>query len=234
MFRRHRSDLLVLEDATRRLRPSSRRHLGVRPIPVRQIVGTDSRGADFDRDFAPRRADVRRRLHALAEAFPDGHYPPIVVHQLGDAFFVLDGHHRVALARRQGIEHIDAEVTILRSRWRLGADADAEELVHAEQERLFMEQSGLGLVAPELLLRVTRPVGYRQLLEAVRLHGFQRMQDDQRLLQPREIAADWYETVYLPAVDAFRKGGRPCACAGATEPDVFLHAIEQRRELLAS
>ena len=138
----------MLEDATDRLRPSSRRHAGVRPIPVRQIMGTESRGADFDRDFAPRRADVARRLRALAAAFPEGGYPPIVVHQIGDAFFVLDGHHRVALARRQGTEQIDADVTVLRARWRLRADADAEELVHGEQERLFMEQSGLGLVVP--------------------------------------------------------------------------------------
>src|SRR5262249_19265778 len=155
--------------------------------------------------FTPRRADVARRLRALADAFPDGGYPPIVVHQLGDAFFVLDGHHRVALARRHGSEQIDAEVTVLQARWQLRADADAEELVHAEQERLFMEKSGLDLVVPQLLLRVTRPVGYRQLLEAVRLHGYQRMQAEQRVLPPRDVAGDWLEKIYLPAVETFRR-----------------------------
>src|SRR4051794_12433036 len=40
-------ELLPLEDAVRRLRPFERRYLGVRAIPVRQVIGTDSRGSDF-------------------------------------------------------------------------------------------------------------------------------------------------------------------------------------------
>ena len=50
--------------------------------------------------------------------------PPILVYQLGDAYFVIDGHHRVAVARRKGTEQIDAEITELRTDWTLPADAD--------------------------------------------------------------------------------------------------------------
>jgi hypothetical protein len=35
------------------------------------------------------------------------------VHELGRANFVVDGQHRVALARERGAEYVDAEVTRL-------------------------------------------------------------------------------------------------------------------------
>lgn len=96
-------DLLTLEEATRRLRPFHRRYVGLRPIPLQQIVGTDSRGGDFDRDFLPRRPDIGERWRRVEQAFPEGDFPPIVVYRLGDAYFVVDGHHRVAIARQRGV-----------------------------------------------------------------------------------------------------------------------------------
>ena len=46
-------DLLTLRDATNRIRPLDRRYLGICPIEVERIIGTDSRGGDFDREFRP-------------------------------------------------------------------------------------------------------------------------------------------------------------------------------------
>ena len=65
------------------------------------------RGGDFDRDFQPRRPDVRERWRRVERAFPEAGFPPIVVYQLGDAYFVIDGHHRVAIARQD--EYSDSE-----------------------------------------------------------------------------------------------------------------------------
>jgi hypothetical protein len=231
MRRRHARNLLSLEEATSRLRPFGRRHVGVRPIPVSQIVGTDGRSADFDRAFAPRRRDVAARLRQVAAAFPDGAFPPIAVQRLGEAYFVIDGHHRVAAARRRGVELIDAEVVELRARWPLRADADAAELVHAEQERLFMEQSGLECVDPGLLLRFTHPVGYVELLETIEQHGYRRMREERRVLEPHEIACDWYEREYLPALASIRRGEVADACRNATAPDIYLDLRRRRRAL---
>src|SRR5262245_43750608 len=97
-------ELLPLDEATRRLRPFARRYVGLRPIPVSQVVGTDSRAGDFDRAFRPRRPGVRDRWRQVEQAFPDAAFPPIVVYRLGDAYFVIDGHHRVAIARQNGME----------------------------------------------------------------------------------------------------------------------------------
>jgi ParB-like nuclease domain len=225
-------ELLPLDEATRRLRPFARRYVGLKPIPLRQVVGTDSRGGDFDREFHPRRPHIRERWEQLERAFPDAAFPPIVVYQLGDAYFVIDGHHRVAIARRNGMETIDAEVTKLTARWHLPADADVVELIHAEQERIFVEASGLGEIHPELRIRFSRPVGYIELLETVQLHGYHLMRTSGRVLSDAEIARSWYETVYEPTVDMIRAEGFQGDCQGATDADKFLWVWDRRRELM--
>jgi ParB-like nuclease domain len=222
--------LLELDQAEQRLRPFGRHYVGVRAIPVASIVGTDSRSGDFDRDFRPRRAELRSRRHRLAERFPDGQFPPIVVSQLGEAYFVLDGHHRVAVARELGMATIDAEVTELRAFWQLGPNADVLELLHGEQHRIFMEESGLAEAAPpDVCISFSRLTAYRELLGSVESHGYQLIRERGRLLEPREVAADWYERVYLGAFEVFdREGLEPQATRG----DLFLCVQERRRELL--
>jgi hypothetical protein len=223
--------LLQLDEATRRLRPFSSHYAGVRPIPVKSIVGTDGRAADFDRRFEARRADVRERRRRVEEAFPDGAFPPIVVHQLGDAYFVVDGHHRVAVARKRRIEMIDAEVTELRSRWRLDVNADATDLIHAQQELMFMTESGLLDVRPDVVFTFSDAVGYRQLLETIQVHGYRLMLEEGRGLSRSDVARDWYGRVYLPAVDAIYAERFEGVCANATDSDKFLWLNERRREL---
>ena len=226
------SELLPLDEATRRLRPFARRYVGLRPIPLSQIVGTDSRGSDFDREFQPRRPGIRERWQQVEQAFPDAAFPPIVVYQLGDVYFVIDGHHRVAIARQNRMETIDAEVTELKARWHLPADADIVELIHAEQERVFMDESGLAEAHPDIQMRFSRPVGYIQLLETVQLHGYHLMLDSGRVLSRAEIARDWYANVYLPTVEAIHAERLDEVCPGATDPDRFLWVWERRRDLM--
>src|SRR3712207_5594661 len=109
--RRGDGELLELDEVERRMRPLTRRYLGVRAIPLDRVVGTEGRAAAFTRDFEPRHRFSRDRLRSLASAFPDGGFPPIVAVKLGETYFVIDGHHRVALARRHRGETIDADVT---------------------------------------------------------------------------------------------------------------------------
>ena len=224
-------ELLPLDEATARLRPFARRYVGIRPVPLSQVVGTDSRSGDFDREFRPRRPDLRDRGLEVERAFPEASFPPIVAYQLGDAYFVIDGHHRVAVARRQGMETIDAEVTELRARWHLPADADVVELIHAEQERIFMDESGLAEARPDVRLRFSRPVGYLELLETVQIHGYHRMLEADRALPRAEIAEDWYERVYLPTVEAIHAERLDEVCPEVTDPDRFLWVYQRRREL---
>jgi hypothetical protein len=225
-------DLLRLRDATNRVRPFDRRYLGTRPIEVDQIIGTDNRGGDFDREFRPLRPDLRTRLRRVENRFPNGEFPPIVAYKLGDAYFVVDGHHRVAAARRRRMTWIDAEVTELTALWSLSADADPVELVHADQHRILMTESGLEHLRIEDCIRFSRTVGYRQLLENVQVHGYRLMLDAGRALARSEIALDWYENVYRPTIDVIHEEGLNGVCFDATDPDRYLWVWERRRDYL--
>src|SRR5215210_7655799 len=167
--------LLELEEVERRLQPFGRRYLGVRGIPLDALVGTDGRASSFTRDFRPLHSFSRDRLRSLEEGFAEGGFPPIVAVKLGETYFVIDGHHRAALARRHGAETIDADVTELIARVPLAAAADMLEVVLRELERIFLEDSGLAEARAGVRVSVSRPAHYLELLENIQVHGYHRM-----------------------------------------------------------
>lgn len=90
-----------------------RHALGVRTIPIGRIYGSEGRSKDFDAAFRPTQHHTRARWLSVATAMIEGlAIPPIEVVQLGDRFFVRDGHHRVSVARALGQDEIEASVTI--------------------------------------------------------------------------------------------------------------------------
>jgi hypothetical protein len=231
MGRRRTKELLSLGEAAQRLHPSARFHVGIRPIPLSQIIGSEGREGDFDRRFVPRRRASVARRRSLERAFPDGDFPPIVVNRIGDAYFVVDGHHRISIARRLGMETIDADVTALTTRWQLDADADLDDLIHAEQEWLFMRASGLEVARPEARIRFTLPIGYSELLEAVQAHGYSLLRQDGTVRSGPEVAANWYDRVYLATTASIRRGRIDGFCRDATDADRFLNVRRVLREL---
>jgi hypothetical protein len=87
---------------------------GQREVEVRRIVGSVGRYRQFDRNFMPRKASLRDKWERVDRAFVRGEeLPPVSLYKIGDAYFVEDGNHRVSVARYQGVEMIDAEVTEL-------------------------------------------------------------------------------------------------------------------------
>jgi hypothetical protein len=227
---RRKPDLLELDEVERRLRPFARRYLGVRPIPLELVVGTEGKVGAFTRDFRPRHAFSRDRLRSLTEAFPDGGFPPIVAVKLGDTYFVIDGHHRVALARRSGGETIDADVTEFIARVPLPAGADMVELVLRELERVFLEDSGLAEARPGLRVAASRPALYLELLENLQVHGYHLMLERERVLGTAEIAADWHDRIYGPVVAAIERDRLGKEYRDVPDGDLFLLLHRKRRE----
>ena len=80
-----------------------------RAIPLEAIVGTVEASPDFDASFRPASARVASRWQSIARAHHDGHpLPPIDVIELTDGYYVLDGRHRVSVARALGHTEIEA------------------------------------------------------------------------------------------------------------------------------
>ena len=83
-------------------------YCGFQTVPVKNIIGSVDRYRDFDRAFVPAQPFTSERWKAINRAFyRDEALPPIKLYQVGEAYFVLDGHHRVSVAREHGGEFID-------------------------------------------------------------------------------------------------------------------------------
>lgn len=229
--RRPSSHLLAFEEVKDRLGFFEQNYVGIRPIPVAAIVGSSGRSKDFDKNFLPLRRDLRERWTAIERAFPEGGFPPIVVYQVGSSYFVVDGHHRVAIAKFRKQEFIDAEVTDLRTHYELPEGADIGAIIFREQQHLLMRESGLERSRPEAIIEFSQPQRYVELLELIRLHGFHIMIERGMLLTIEEISGDWYDHVYLPTIEQIRAEGLQNLFPGETDADLFLRIWQRRRTL---
>ena len=97
--------------------------------------------------------------------------PAIMVFEVGGAYFVEDGHHRVALAREQGASYIDADVTRLETSYEISPDLELAQLIHTEQQRKLLSDSGLSRARPHAVIEFTFTDGYTQLTEVIKAHG---------------------------------------------------------------
>lgn len=88
-------------------------YAGTRSVPICQIRGSEGRCDDFDADFRPLQSHSRGRWVSVAVAQLKGvTLPAVDLIQIGDVYFVRDGHHRISVGRAMGQEIIDAEVTV--------------------------------------------------------------------------------------------------------------------------
>ena len=85
----------------------------MRPIRLGAIVGTVDPTTDFDAGFRPAADRVAPRWQSIARAHRGGRaLPAIVVLERPDGYYVLDGRHRVSVARALGHETIDAWTSV--------------------------------------------------------------------------------------------------------------------------
>ena len=221
--------LLNLEDVKERLGSYEQSYGGLRPIPVEKIIGSVARSSDFDDDFLPLSDRLVDRWQSLENRFPDGSFPPISVFKLGDAYFVADGHHRVAIAKQRGYDFIDAEITVVHTPFEITADTDVTQLVHLGQQRLFLEASGLAEVAPKARFTFRNPASYTELLDNVKVHGWDLLTEREAYVSREQIALHWYDAVYRPTIELIRDSGLDEMFDDMTIDDIYLWVTDRWR-----
>ena len=77
-------------------------------------------------------------------------------------------------------------------------------------------RDGLGRAHPDAVIEFTLLAGYAQLSDIIRAYGYDLAR--QRGAVPEAVAADWYDSVYLPALRAARRAGLPERMAQLYEP----------------
>jgi hypothetical protein len=111
-FERPIQPLATLDDVADAHDLTQRHYAGTMAVPLCAIQGTLDRGEDFDANFRPIERHTEWRWVRVATAMLRGiDLPPVELVQVGDSYFVQDGHHRVSVSRTMGFRYIDAVVT---------------------------------------------------------------------------------------------------------------------------
>src|SRR5262249_44247159 len=84
-------------------------------VPISQIGGTLERPKRFDRQFRPTSDHVRARFQRIAVEVRSGRgMDPVELYRCSGSYYVLDGRHRIAVARALGQRSVWALVTEVR------------------------------------------------------------------------------------------------------------------------
>ena len=222
--------MLPFEEVVEALGRTGQHDLGLQIVPLDAIVGTVDRGVDFDRRLRPTSTRLRSRWERIASAQRRGEaLPPVSLYMIGDVYFVRDGHHRVSVAKSLGRKDIDAYVTEVNTRLRLGEDTRVSDLPLKDHERLFRERVPL---PPEARQRIQLrdPWDFGTLSEAVEAWGFRAMQNRGTYMDRGEVARLWFAEEYEPVVELLRAGD--LIADSETETEAYMRVADDRYRVL--
>src|SRR5512147_382281 len=198
--------LLSYDDVKSALHIGGPIYRGVRTVRVEDIVGSLNRYHEFDRVFLPASDKLAERWQSVNRAFyQEVSLPPVVLYKVGQVYFVVDGHHRVSVAREQGQLFIEAEVRECATRVNITPDIKLDDLQILESKVKFLERTSLDRLRPDANIKVTVPDGFERMLEHIAVHRYFMGLDLKRDISEQEAVTHWYDTVYLPIVKVIRK-----------------------------
>ncbi|MEW6400500.1 MAG: hypothetical protein AB1649_01805 [Chloroflexota bacterium] len=226
------TQLLSYDEVKEKLHIGGPIYRGVRTIRVDQIVGSLNRYHEFDRAFLPTQGTTSGRWQKVDRAFyQEINLPPVVLYQVGQVYFVVDGHHRVSVAREQGQEFIEAEVRECATRVNITPDLKPEDLQILGAKVNFLERSRLDDIRPQARIKLTITDGFDRMLEHIAVHRYFMGLDLKRDVPEDEAIGHWYDTVYMPIVKVIRKSKILREFPGRTEGDLYLWTLDHQRYL---
>ena len=201
-------------------------------IPIQSIVGSVSRNTDFTRTFLPKLIHDRERWVKvkLANESSEG-VPPIEVYQIGNVYFVLDGHHRVSVMKSYGAEFISANVRIINRDVPLLPSDSADEIIVKVERDSFLKKTKIDKLLPAVNFELKNPGEYIELLEHITVHRYFMGLDFQRDIDSDEAVLHWYENVYLPVIKIVRDRNMLRGFPDKTETELYLWIENNKAEL---
>jgi hypothetical protein len=199
---------------------------GLQEVPLDAIVGTLGRAREFTRAFLPREESLRSRWEQVRRMVegPTG-LPPVDLYKVGDAYFVVDGHHRVSVARSLGLERLEARVKEYLTPVSLSADESVEDVLLKRFLADFLESTGLGGEGAGEF-RLTEVGGYERLLDHIKTHRYFRGLELDREVGWDEAVASWRDTIFRPMVGIIRASDVLADFPGRTEADLYLFVMD--------
>jgi hypothetical protein len=207
-------DLLPFDAVREKLRLRHSVDRGTIDVPLDRIVGSLGRDRDFNRLFFPRGEALRGRWEGVRKlALGDAGFPSVELYKVGDAYFVIDGHHRVSVARHLEAPSIEAHVREFVTDVPVEPDDSLEALALRRGRADFLETTGIDVEATEL-------DAYERLLDHISVHGWHEKKPW------HDAIASWRAQVYEPMVEIIRRSGVMEQFPGRTETDLYLYAMD--------
>jgi hypothetical protein len=233
LMRGQSTELMSFDDIKARLRLREESYKGLQDVPLEQIVGSVGRYRDFTSSFLPRKSTSPSRWSRVyAQVNSMEGTPPIELYKVGDVFFVRDGNHRVSVARQIGAKSIQAHVTELPTSVQIEPGMSSEELDAATAYAAFLEETGLERTrSHHQSLKVSELSRYGEMLGHILLHQQVMERSKGNPVSLEEAAADWYDSVFRPAVTLIRKYGVLDYYPNRTEADLYMWMVDHLREV---
>ncbi len=233
-FTGHQNRLLTFDEVSQKLHIGGPIYRGLQTVRLDQIVGSVNRYHDFDRTFLPTQDHTGSRWRRVNRAwYEDVSLPPVLLYKVDEVYFVVDGNHRVSVARDQGQEFIDAEVRECHVKVPVTADLQPEDLELLGDQVQFIERTTLDRLRPGVNLETTVLGGYERMLEHIAVHHYFMGLDLKRDVSEAEAVEHWYDTVYLPVIAVIRENGLLEEFPGKTETDFYLWVMDHRHYLVS-
>lgn len=232
------TNLVNFDEVADRLRARQEISHRTEYVSLDKIVGSVGRYKDFTREFLPR-SNVNSFRWAKIDAAVNSleGVPPVELYKLGEVYFVRDGNHRVSVARANQIDKIEAYVTELKTPIPLTlSDFERDLWIIKIEYAEFMAETHLDLLRPGADISMTVPGRYEILLNHIEVHRYLRNLDLERAgqaerLSRAEAVTSWYDTVYLPVVEAMQRQRLLEHFPGRTEADLYFWIVKHRERL---
>lgn len=223
------TELLSYDEVRQKLKAQVIPKKLLKEIPINSIIGSVNRYQDFSRDFLPgNNVNEERWTNVELANYGSQGLPPIEVYQIGEAYFVSDGNHRVSVAKQLGNDLIQAYVTEVQTRVPITPEVQPEDLILKSEYIEFLEHTNLDKERPGSDFSVTVPGQYEIIEEHIAVHRYFMGIEQQRETSVSEAAVHWYDNVYIPVVKIIRDRGLLIDFPTRTETDLYLWIADHR------
>lgn len=227
-------DLLPYAEISSKLRAVSQSNLGLQDVPLKQIVGSVGRTDDFDRNFNPLRDYDQHRWASVKTAMispMSKGLPPVHLYKIGEMYFVLDGNHRVSIAKEIGTKSIEAYVTEVKTKVSVDASLTPQELVGKAAYADFLEDTQVDSSLPGINLNLNFLQNYNLLKEHIAVHQYYMGIERNAPVPHAEAVKHWYDFVYQPVINAIENAGLANIYVDMTLTDLYLYVLDQQTSL---
>ncbi|MCS7298543.1 MAG: ParB N-terminal domain-containing protein [Spirochaetia bacterium] len=220
------NELFSLDEVKLLTKSYAYRYRGIQSIPLSKIKGSEGRYNDFDREFLPKHEGVRDKWENMMDFIDKTpKIPPIVVYKIGNSYIVRDGNHRVSVAKRLGLEYIDAEVIEMLTKFPI-KELSEKELLLADAYHLFIEETHFDKVLPNAHIELTNPWGYITLIEHIKTYKYFVSERLGREVSIEEAVKDWYQNMFLKVTEIIKKKKLTKYFPHRTPDDIYIWIMD--------